>query len=95
MHIGTIKLEPIDWRKQEAILGLLICNKNYWGEGIGVEATKLMVNYAFSKIGLNRVKLCVYLENKPAVRVYEKAGFKVDEIKKGAKWTEIMMSIGK
>jgi len=85
LHIGTVKLEPIDWRKKEARFGLLIGNKNYWGKGIGVEATRLVVDYAFSKMGLNRIIVSAYLENKPAVKVYEKSGFKVDEIKKGDK----------
>ncbi|MFA6551004.1 MAG: GNAT family N-acetyltransferase [Patescibacteria group bacterium] len=84
LHIGTIKLEPINWRKQEAKLGLVIGNKNYWGKGIGTEATKLMVGHAFKKMGLKKIKLSVHLENKPAIGVYEKAGFKVDAIKKSA-----------
>lgn len=98
LHIGTIKLEPIDWRKKEARLGLLIGNKNYWGKGIGVEATKLIVDYALGKLGLNRIIVSVYLENKPAVSVYEKAGFKFYAIKKSDRrfdklFDQLMMSI--
>lgn len=94
LHIGTVKLEPIDWSKREAKFGLMIGDKNYWGQGIGTEATKLMVNYAFDKMGLSRIKLTVHLENKPAVRIYEKVGFKVDEIKRrGHRLSEVLMSI--
>src|SRR3989344_2262706 len=43
VHIGNIKLEPIDWQKKKAIFGILLGNKNYWGKGIGTEATELIV----------------------------------------------------
>lgn len=80
-HIGNIKLEPIDWAKKRAIFGILIGNKDYWGRGIGTEATKLIVDYAFNFLGLDEVELGVITENKRAIVAYEKAGFRVVGIK--------------
>ncbi len=83
-HIGNIKLEPIDWKKRKVIFGILIGNKNYWGKSIGTEATKLIVDYAFNELNLTEIELGVISENKAAIRVYEKVGFKIVGIKKNA-----------
>src|SRR3989339_1399978 len=54
-HIGNIKLEPIDWKGKKAVFGILIGNKNYWGRGIGQEATKLIVDHAFSDMDIEEI----------------------------------------
>lgn len=81
-HIGNIKLEPIETEKKQGTVGILIGNKKYWGKGAGTEATKLLVEYAFKKLGLEGVSLGVILENKAAIRVYEKVGFEIVNIEK-------------
>ena len=82
-HIGNLKLEPIDWRKKSAVFGILIGDKSYWGKGLATEATKLIVNFAFNKLNLVTLELGAIADNLAALRVYEKIGFKVDEIIKG------------
>lgn len=77
-HLGNIKLGPIDWIHRRGTLGILIGEKKFWGRGIGQEATRLMVDYAFARLNLNRVTLGVVAEHESAVRCYEKVGFKVE-----------------
>ena len=81
-HVGNIKLEPIEFDEKRATLGILIGNKEYWGKGIGTEATKLLVNYAFNTLDLIEVNLGVISDNKAALEVYKNAGFKIDRINK-------------
>lgn len=81
-HIGNIKLEPIDFENNKATLGILIGDKEYWGKGIGTEAVKLLVNWSFDNLGLEEVNLGVISENKAAINVYTKAGFRIDRIEK-------------
>jgi len=81
-HIGNIKLEPIDFENKKATLGILIGDKEYWGKGIGTEAVKLLVNWSFDNLGLEEVNLGVISENKAAINVYTKAGFRIDRIEK-------------
>ena len=83
LHIGNVKLEPIDRQKKEATFGLLIGDKYFWGGGYGTEATRLIVGYAFDSLGLDRVTLGVRGDHKAAIRVYEKVGFSVDNVDKG------------
>ena len=79
-HIGNVKLEPIDFDKGVATMGILIGDKEYWGRGVATEVTNLIVDFAFSTLGLAEVNLGVLSENKAAIRVYEKCGFVVDRI---------------
>ena len=81
-HIGNIKLEPIDFKNKKATLGILIGDKIYWGRGIGAEAIKLILNYAFSKLNLKEVNLGVISKNKRAITLFKKIGFKIDLIEK-------------
>lgn len=78
LHIGNIKLGPINWIHRNAALGLLIGERDYWGRGFGTEATRLVVEHAFYNLNLQRVDLGVYPEHSAAVRMYEKIGFKVE-----------------
>jgi RimJ/RimL family protein N-acetyltransferase len=66
--------------------------------GLGSEATRLLVDHAFA-IGLHRLELEVYAFNPRGRRVYEKAGFVVEGVRRDAlcwdgEWTDaIVMSI--
>ncbi|MGB2728969.1 MAG: GNAT family N-acetyltransferase [Halobacteriota archaeon] len=88
-HIGNIKLEPIDFNDKKATLGILMGDKEYWGIGIGTEATKLLVGYAFNSLDLKEVNLGVLSENKAAIKVYKKAGFQIDRIEKKSTFMSI------
>jgi RimJ/RimL family protein N-acetyltransferase len=74
-HIGNIKLEPIDFEKSEATLGILIGNKSHHGKGYCTEAVKVLCRYAFKELKLQTITLGVLLENNSAVNCYKKAGF--------------------
>lgn len=74
--IGTVYLRDIDKKNSKAEFGILIGDGNYRGRGFGSEATRLILNYAFGKIGLNKVFLRVLKENEAAIRSYERVGFR-------------------
>ncbi|MFE3883293.1 GNAT family N-acetyltransferase [Streptomyces lydicus] len=46
--------------------------------GIGTEAIRLLLDYAFDRVGLHRVQLEVWDYNPRARRAYEKCGFEVE-----------------
>jgi len=77
-HIGNVKLGLINWVHRKATFGILVGEKEFWGRGFGSESTRLMVEYGFYRLNLNRIDLGVYLEHAGAVRAYEKVGFKVE-----------------
>jgi len=73
VHIGNVKLEPIE--NSVATVGLLIGNKKYWNKGFATDVLICIVDFCFNILDLNMVKLGVKKDNKSAIRVYEKAGF--------------------
>lgn len=78
-HIGNVKLEPIDFEKRKATLGILIGEKEYWNKGYATETLKTLTSYAFNNLRLNEINLGVYKENIGAIKAYEKTGFKIYE----------------
>ncbi|MFA5777066.1 MAG: GNAT family protein [Parcubacteria group bacterium] len=56
--------------------GIIILDKNYWSRGIGAEAIRLTLEYAFNNLGLSRVLLNVSEYHQKAIELYEKMGFK-------------------
>ncbi|MFH1772646.1 MAG: GNAT family protein [Candidatus Omnitrophota bacterium] len=73
--IGWTGIYTINWISRSAEYRVFIGNKNYWSKGIGTEAARLLIEYAFNKLNLNRVWLGVNAEHKGALKSYGKAGF--------------------
>ena len=76
--VGVSGLHQLDHVGRKAQLGLLIGLAEQWGKGYGTEATRLMLEYAFTTLNLNKVGLQVFSNNPAARRVYEKAGFRLE-----------------
>lgn len=50
--------------------------KNFWNQGYGTEAMKAIVQYVFTQTDADLLLVPPHKENIPAIRVYQKAGFK-------------------
>ena len=74
--IGTASLFEVDHRNRAAVFGIFIGDGEYRGRGYGTETTSLVLDYAFTVLGLHNVMLTVYDFNPAGIRAYEKAGFK-------------------
>ncbi len=77
-HIGNVKLGPINWVHRRAMFGIMIGEKQFWGRGIGQEVTRLVVEYGFQRLNLNRIDLGVLAAHEAAIRCYEAVGFKAE-----------------
>ncbi len=71
--LGEVVLNDLDPRNRSC--GFRIWTAGERGRGIGTEATRLAVDYAFD-CGVHRVELEVYDFNPRARHVYEKVGFR-------------------
>jgi UDP-4-amino-4,6-dideoxy-N-acetyl-beta-L-altrosamine N-acetyltransferase len=76
--VGTIGLSHIDRRHRRAEYGVLVGEPDARGKGLAAEASRLLLQYAFGELGLHRVFLHVFLDNEPALRLYERLGFKTE-----------------
>ncbi len=73
--IGNLGLSSIDWQNRQAVLGIVIGEKEYWDNGYGTEAITTLLRFAFEEMNLHRVSLRVFDYNQRAIRCYEKCGF--------------------
>lgn len=82
--VGNCAFHHINWRARKAELGLVIGDKSEWNKGYGTEAVRVLVDWAFGTLNLNRVQLQVYARNVRAQRAYAKAGFAVEGVQRQA-----------
>jgi RimJ/RimL family protein N-acetyltransferase len=97
--IGTCAFSQLDGENGSALYHITIGEKDAWGRGYGTEATRLMLEHAFSVLRLHRVALAVFEFNERAIRSYRSCGFVVEGRAReaiwrdGRWWDEITMSI--
>ncbi len=74
--IGNTSLMGLDWRSRTAEFGILIGEAEGRGRGYGTEVARLILDYAFTALGLHSVFLRVHEYNLAGRRAYEKAGYR-------------------
>ncbi len=80
--IGQIGIGHIDWINGWGNAFLQIGEPDYWNKDIGTEATKLLVEYAFNELNLNKLHGGVAVDNIGSWSVAGKIGFKFEGTKK-------------
>lgn len=78
--IGVTGFENILWNNGTAVVYIGIGDESYRGQGIGLEALGLTLEFGFQELNLHRIQLTVLSYNKPAITLYEKLGFKREGI---------------
>lgn len=95
--IGNTALHDVNFRHRTAEFGILIGEPDQRGKGYGTETARLMLDYAFTVLGLRNVMLKVYEVNLAGRRAYQKAGFTEFGRRRGSRfmggryWDEIYM----
>ncbi len=70
------ELAILDWDEHNQSCGFRIAiGRAGRNRGLGSEATRLVVDYVFENLPINRIALEVYAFNPRAIHVYEKCGF--------------------
>ncbi len=88
-YLGTISLKEIDLENRNAEYAITTRRKVH-GKGIARIATGLILKKAFEEYGLHRVFLNVLSDNEPAIRFYEKCGFRLE-----GEFSECLLKDGK
>jgi len=80
-YAGIVSISQIN-RSGEFFI--LIGDKHYWDKGVATDVTQLVNTYGFRDLGLHRIELTAFSDNKAAIRAYEKAGYQHEGIKRQA-----------
>jgi RimJ/RimL family protein N-acetyltransferase len=76
--IGFMGIVDIDWRHAKAGSYIVIGNKKYWGKGYGKEAQRLLIEYGFRELRLNR--MYAWTTNERIVRLKMSLGYQVEGV---------------
>jgi RimJ/RimL family protein N-acetyltransferase len=84
--IGEARLDRVDMQDRRASFAIGILDPQCLGKGIGTEAMRLVLRFAFDQLKLHRVSLRVLAYNHRAIRSYQKCGFVIEGYEREAAW---------
>jgi len=80
IHIGNIALQNINPKHRLAALSILIGDRNCWGKGYALEASKLLVEHGFLRLGLHRIACETSVNNEAMIKLAEALGMRREGI---------------
>lgn len=78
--LGTVGLHRIYWPARNARLGVMIGARDRQRRGLGQEALRLVIAYAFESLSLHKVWLVHYADNARMRHIAGKLGFSVEGV---------------
>jgi diamine N-acetyltransferase len=72
--IGECGLHVIDHYRRSCHLGIAL-GRAYWAKGLGQDALRTLIGFAFRDLGMHKVGLEVLADDERAVGAYRKVGF--------------------
>ena len=79
-HIGNVTLYDINWIHRTADISLMIGAKDFWRGGYGTETQSIIIDYAFQRLGLNKVLNSPVADHAGSVIMAKKLGFQVEGV---------------
>jgi RimJ/RimL family protein N-acetyltransferase len=74
--IGNCEIRAFNWSARSCEVGIVIGEKQYWGQGYGGEALDLLLRIAFDGLNLHKVWLTCAAYNERGLRAYRRIGFR-------------------
>ena len=84
--IGNCGLHEVDLANCRTVVGIMIGEPDARGRGYGTEAMRLLLDYAFTVLGLHSVMLTVFEYNGAGRRCYEKVRFREMGRRRESRW---------
>ncbi|EOD00225.1 GNAT family N-acetyltransferase [Caldisalinibacter kiritimatiensis] len=75
LYIGGCGINELDLKNGVAIVGIMIGHKDYRGKGYGTDAMRVLLDFIFNQINVNKVQLHAFAFNERAIKSYKKCGF--------------------
>jgi len=80
IHVGNVSLDSVETRHRSARLSIFIGDAQQRGKSIGSRSIKLLADYAFNFLNLNKVWCKMTAGDDQVVHFYENLGFKQEGI---------------
>jgi diamine N-acetyltransferase len=84
--IGNCGLHEVDLPNRRTLVGIMIGEPEARGRGYGTEAMRLLLDFAFTALGLHSVMLMVFEYNGAGLRCYQKVGFREVGRRRESRW---------
>ena len=81
---GLVNLSDIDWKNRCAETSIRLTKKAPKRKGIGTDALKSLVDYAFNELNLHRVYATIIDNNDISKKLHQKCGYVVEGTQKDA-----------
>ena len=82
LFIGTVRVSHINWVSRVAVIGIMLGDVSKRGRGYAAEMTKLIVEYAFGVLNLNKLTASGHSSNIASLNCFKKLGFKEEGIQR-------------
>ena len=84
LHIGNLSLQSIQWVPRKAEFAILLGDKEQWGRGYALEASRLIFRHGFSSLGLNRLESGVFATHPTVQKMVLKLGMRQEGVRRSA-----------
>ena len=82
--IGIIGLTQLKLKDRQGTFGIILGEKDHWGQGYGTEATRLIIRYSFEQMNLHRIASQVFAFNERSLKLHKKVGFFEEGVRRQA-----------
>jgi RimJ/RimL family protein N-acetyltransferase len=84
--VGHISLGGISWKNRSSRISRVFVRPDAMQKGICQQMTKAVLQIGFEELGLHRIGLGVYENNKAALNCYLKSGFNIEGVSRDVLW---------
>ncbi|MBP3763027.1 MAG: GNAT family N-acetyltransferase [Bacteroidales bacterium] len=77
-YIGNVRITNIDNINRSGTSHILIGDRSCWNRGVGAEAYRLLLDYAFNQRGFHRIDALVLEGNTASLKMHQKCGYRIE-----------------
>lgn len=82
---GQIEFNYLDWNNRKTEIGFWL-GESFQGKGLATKSCRVMIDYAFIELNLNRVEMQCGVENTKSRNIAKKLGFREEGIIRQSVW---------
>ena len=84
--VGHMSLGGLSWKNRSSRISRVLVSPDAQQKGICQQMTKAVLKIGFEELGLHRIGLGVYENNKAALNCYLKSGFNIEGVSRDILW---------